>query len=171
MFLFVPCSFCSTLVGEVDWGGPESLGYGWVAISGAQVSLQGSPLPRSWQLQQGDACSLESAVVQLRAGSLPLQMVRMTPWLCQASSMSPPHMWACVLCSSQVRAAQVMRPPHMWGPADRFFSPPEVSFCCSLVENERLGDCTLLSCDSHLQPQALSQGSGMNPKGGITGED
>ena len=148
-FVFV-CSFCSTLVGEVDWGGPESLGYGWVAISGAQVSLQGSPLPRSWQLQQGDACSLESAVVQLRAGSLPLQMVRMTPWLCQASSMSPPH---------------------MWGPADRFFSPPEVSFCCSLVENERLGDCTLLSCDSHLQPQALSQGSGMNPKGGITGED
>ena len=113
MFLFVPCSLCSRCTG---WGSrlrrPRISGLCVAAISGAHVSLQGLPLPLSWQLRRGDACSLESAVVQLRAGSLPLQMVRMTPWPCQASPMSPPR---------------------MWGPADCFFSPPEASFCCSLL--------------------------------------
>ena len=152
LFSFVPCSFCSRHTG---WGsklGRPRISGLWVGCYLWCTSLSAGPAPPS-QLAAAVGRCLQSGICSgpaERAGSLPLQMVRMTPWLCQASPMSPPH---------------------MWGPEDHFFSPSEASFCCFLVENERLGDCTLLSCDSHLQPQALRQGSGMNPKGGVPGED
>ena len=113
----------------------------------------------------------------LSAGPAPPSQLAAAAGRCLQSGIcsGPAEGWLPAPADGQDDGLAVSSIPHVTpthvGPHRLFLLSSRGFFLLLFVENERLGECTLLSCDSHLQPQALSQVSGMNPKAGIAGED